>query len=384
MTQKALTPAAEALYHRMFPYYAELTALTGIKKKPGDGVNLNSGIGGHLLLYLNGVRRNREAGYPTLELSQTPGQSGVGISVNSHYRNAVWTAADGPEFLWRGALAPGAGVTREGYHRTQEHAKALGTLDGVEFHPELFRLKPPGMTDHDYMYEISIATDYAARFGRDILRARVPLDATRMAAIVNYLNEVNAPYRAGKKIFNWRVLNNNCAHLTHNALAAAGIWAPWPTGQFFAFAAFGFPVPKNEFVDLVLRANDLPLADAQAIHDDQAARRALLEFGALPMAPGALAFAEPAIQPNELYDTEGLKLIFYDNPFWGPYRGRLARILREPRYFDLRANLLHFEGVYADALARPRRARSAEFNRLYDKFIAREAAKVSEVKHVLF
>ena len=52
-------------------------------------------------------------------------------------------------------------------------------------------------------------------------------------------------------------------------------WAPWPTGQFFAFAAFRFPVPKNEFVDLMLRGNDLPIDEAQALYEDAAARGAL-------------------------------------------------------------------------------------------------------------
>jgi hypothetical protein len=376
-----LKAADEALYHQAFPYYAELCALTEIRKKPGDGVALNSGIGGHLLLYLNNVRRDRQAGYPVLQLCEPAASpQGVGISVNSHYRNANWVAADGPDFLWRGALAPGEGVTKAAYARTQERAKALGLLDGVAFHEHFFRDKPPGMSARDFMYEISIATDYAARFGRDIYRTRVPLDRARMAAIVAHLNALNAPYRAGK-VFTWRVLNHNCAHVTHNALAAAGIWAPWPTGQFFATAAFRFPVPKNEFVDLVLRSNDLPIADPRALYRDTEARRALLETGALPAGPGALAWAEPALPGGELYDTKRLRLIFFDNPFWGPYRFRLARILREPRYGDLRANLRHFAEVYATA--RPGQsaadADQARFNQLYDRHIAHQSAKLGEL-----
>ncbi len=373
----------DAFYAQAFPYYAEVSALTGIAKKPGIGVKLHSGIGGHTLLYLNGVRRDRSAGYPTLKLcdpDETPRHQGVGLSVNSHFRNANWVAADGPDFLWYGARAPGERLTRAVYERTQERAKALGVLDGIEFHDHWFRNKPPGMTKRDFMYEISIATDYAAQFGRDILRARVPLDRARMAAMVAFLNELNAPYRDGKKVFNWRVLNDNCAHAAHNALARAGIWAPWPTGQFFAFAAFNFPVPKNEFVDLVLRTNDLPIDDPDALYEDAMARRALLESGALPTAPGALARFVPAVADNELYNIDRLRIIFYDNPFWGPYRPWLKRILREPRYADLRANLRHFESLYAAALQKQRGAVSAAraaFQSHYERYIAQEAAKVS-------
>jgi len=371
---------SETLYHRAFPYYAELSALTEIRKKPGFGAKLNSGIGGHLLLYLNNVSRDRQAGYPTLKLCDpAPSARGVGISVNAHYRNANWVAADGPDFLWHGALSPREPVTRDGYERTQDHAKALGLLDGVEFHEHLFRVKPPGMSDRDYMYEISIATDYAARFGRDILRIRVPLDRPRMAAIVAYLNDLNAPFRDGRKVFRWRVLNDNCAHVAHNALAAAGIWAPWPTGRFFAFAAFKFPVPKNEFVDLALRANDLPIADPRLLYEDQAARQALLRTGALPTGPGALAAFRKAMPGQEVYDTNRLRVIFYDNPFWGPYRPRLARILAEPRYGDLRANLRHFERLHEAARTGRRAGVPADFLAQYDRAIAAQSAQIANL-----
>jgi hypothetical protein len=375
----------EAAYGRFYPYHAEICALTELRKKPGFGVPVRSGMGGHCLLYLNGVRLDHAQGYPTLRLcapDASPASHGVGISVNSHYKNANWVAAEGRDFFWWGALKPGERLTRDAYERTQTQAKEAGLLDGVEFHEHLFRDKPPGMQKRDYMYEISVATDYGVRFGRDTYRARVPLDHNRMAAIVDFLNGLNAPYRAGSKIFQWRVLNNNCAHVTHNALAVAGIWAPWPTGQFFATAAFKFPVPKNEFVDLMLRTNDLPIQDMDAMYQDYEARRTLIETGILPTAPGALAIAERAVTANDLYDVDRLRLIFYDNPFWGPYRFRFARIFKEPRYFDLRANLRHFAGLYEMALEKQphsgRQGERASFQQHYTQYIAREAAKVKQ------
>jgi hypothetical protein len=373
-------------YHRVHPYYAELSALTEIRKRPGEGAPLRSGIGGHSILYLNGVRRDREAGYPTLKLCDAeamPARRGVGISVNSHYRNANWVATDGPDFLWRGALEPGERLTRAAYDRTQQRAKAMGLLDGVVFHSHLFRDKPNGMSDDDFKYEISIGSDYALQFGRDVIRTRVPLDRARMGSIVTFLNALNSPYRDGIRVFEWRVLNNNCSHVARNALAQAGIWRPWPTGQFFAIAAFNFPVPKNEFVDLVMRTNDLPIGDAAAMFDDAGARRMLLEHDALPTAPGALVTTERAIQDNDLYDVVGLRSIFFDSP-WGPYRPRLARILSEPRYSDPRANLRHFNAVYTEAIERLQaipgphadREDQARFYRHYERYIHREATDV--------
>jgi hypothetical protein len=237
------------------------------------------------------------------------------------------------------------------------------------------------------MYEISIATDYAVRFGRNVYRARVPLDRNRMAVIVEFLNGLNAPYRTGERVFDWHPLTNNCAHAAHNALAAVGVWAPWPTGQFLAIAAFRFPVPKNEFVDLVLRTNDLPVHDARAIFKDELARRALLETGVLPTAPASLAIAERAIRENEVYETDRLRLIFYGNPFWGHYRRHFASILDEPRYSDLRANLQHFAQIYETAVERRRSARAdgprsdaeARFAVHYERYIEREAVRVNDL-----
>jgi hypothetical protein len=311
---------------------------------------------------------------------EPPAKHGVGISVNSHYSNANWVAVEGRDFLWHGALTPGEHLTRDAYVRTQDLAKAQGILDGVDFHKEFFQDKPAGMSERDYMYEISVATDYGAQFGRESFRARVPLDRTRIGAMVDYLNAINAPYRAGKT-YHWRLFNDNCVHVSHNALAAAGLWAPWPTGQFVPFAAWRFPVPKNAFVDVLRRANDLPLEDAQALYEDDAARSALLTTGNLPVAPGALASIGPAITNNDVYDVDRLRLIFFDNFVWGPYRFHFKRIFATPHYTDLRANLQHFAARYAAAQARPKtrhlRSSAKMFQSRYEDHLARQAETTS-------
>jgi hypothetical protein len=378
--------AAPPAYDDIVPYYAELCALSELRKKPGFGVPLRSGMGGHLLLYLNGVRVNRDSGYPVLEVTPpgpSAGRHGAAVSANSHYRNANWVAVEDRDFVFRGALAPGEALTRDAYARTQASARARGLLDGIEFHQHFFQDKPPGMSIEDVKYEISVATDYGAQFGRDCYRARVPLDAVRMRRVVDFLNALNEPYRAGRRVYRWRLFNDNCVHMAHNALAAAGFWAPWPTGQSAVLAAFRFPVPKNTLVDLARRANDLPIEDAEAMFADSEARRALTDGGYLPTGPAALTSVAPAIATNDVYDVRRLRLIFYDNPFWGPYRGWFRRILSEPRYWDLNANLRHFAQRYQAAARRlPRMAgwvgERAQFRDRYEQHIAAETAKVAQ------
>jgi hypothetical protein len=198
---------------------------------------------------------------------------------------------------------------------------------------------------------------------------------------VDYLNAVNAPYRSGQEVFNWNVLQNNCTHLAHNVLAVAGVWAEWPTGRPLLIAAFDFPVPKNEFVNLMRRSNDMPISDPSALYEDVAARAALLEWGGIATGPGGLAEAERVVQQNDVYDTS-LRLIFYDDPPFGPYQGRFEAIFSDPRYTNLRANLSHFESLYTAILANRPRMRGASdhalFNAKYYQAIVAEKEKLDE------
>jgi hypothetical protein len=284
--------------------------------------------------------------------------------------------------VFEGMLDHGEALTRSSYARTQEQARAMGILDGIEFHERFFRDKPRRMSRLDYMYDISVGTDYAVRFGRDVYRAKVPLDRQRMETIVASLNALNAPYRDGRRVYQWRLFTDNCSHVAHNALATAGIWAPWPTGQFFALAAVNFPVPKNEFVDLVFRANDLPVDNPCALYADAVAKRSLNDLDVVPTAPGGLASIDRAIAANEVYETEKLRLIFYANPFWGKYHLHFARIFRERRYFDLETNLRFFAALYeraGDNLPAAGRDRSmAQFVARYESYIKRAMARVHD------
>lgn len=338
------------IYATLYPYYAELCALSEIKKKPGFGADINGGFGGHSVLYLNGVCRDHGIDYPVIELCDEEGSAkpdranqGVGLSVNDHFKNANWVATEGKDFLFYGSLKPGDELNKDGYRRTQAAAMKMGILNGIQFHERFFDKIPAGMSQRDYMYEISIATDYAVDFGRDRYCARVPMNRDQMKRVVTYLNDLNAPYRAGKREFQWDVLGNNCSHMTHNALAAAGIWTEVGVDEPFFIAAFDFPVPKNEFVNLIRRTNDMPIDNLLTLYGDDVARQNLLIHGRLPLRPGALAEAAPIMQKNDLYDTD-TRLIFYD-PI-GEYQRAFERILADPRYLDLRANLVYFSTVY--------------------------------------
>ncbi len=338
----------EAEYTRIFPYYAEACAVSQIKKKPGFGAEIRGGPGGHAVMYLNGVCLDRTGGSTKVALCEgVPGPGdGVGLSVNAHYKNANWVAIEGRDFFMRGGIALGQRLTRLAYQRAQTRAQTIGIFKDVEFHDAAFEGMPAGTSKDAWKYEVSIGTDYAIEFARHRFCARVPLDRVRMSRIVNYLNELNEPYVSGRSTFKWNVLQNNCSHLIHNALSAAGVWGEWETNQSLVAAALDFPVPRNEFVNLVERTNDLPLDDILELFRDRDARDAVVKYGVLPNGPGALAESHSVILDNDVYDTD-LSLIFYDEPLVGRYARRFAEIFGSPRYFDLKANLRHFQAEYA-------------------------------------
>jgi hypothetical protein len=124
------------------------------------------------------------------------------------------------------------------------------------------------------------------------------------------------------------------------------LWDYWPTDRFPLIAVFDFPVPKNDFVNLIRRTNDMDLSDLSAIYDDAPARRELMAFGRLPTEPGSLARSHPPQAPNTVYNTD-VSLIFFDEPTFGPYNGWFKKIFSEPRYYDIETNLLWFRDLYA-------------------------------------
>ena len=335
----------ENAYTAIHPYYLEFCALSEIQKKPGYGADIRGGVGGHSTIYLNGVCRDGDL-YPVISVcAHDPAANGVGLSINAHFANANWVAIPGRDFFYHGDLKPGQQLTRAAYDATKAHAKRMRIYDGVRFHDDVFDDMPSGYTPDAFKYEVSIATDYAIGYGRDRYCARVPVTPAQMSRIVDYLNGLNRPYRDGEAEYEWSVFTDNCIHVAHNALAAAGFWPRWLTHRFILMALFDFPVPKKEFVNIMRRANDMPIENLLAVWNDMPARRAVLAGQGLPTREGAIATFEPVVQDNALYDTD-LQLIFYDDPMLGPYEGWYRRILHEPRYTDLRADLQYFGERY--------------------------------------
>lgn len=345
-------------YDDLFPYYGEFCGLSQIsKKKVSLGLDVQGGKGGHGLLYLKGACRDLRSPYPRLVLcdelpaAERPAETGVGVSVNSDFRNANWIAVQSREFFYRGGLGAEEALTRENYLTVRAEAERLELLRGVDFHPELFQKAPSGMSNREYMWEDTFGTDYAFQLGRESYCARVPLDRERTKKAVDYLNALNEKYRKGEE-YKWSGFYDNCTHTSHNALAAAGVWAPYRTNASLPRQLFNLAIPLNEFATLMHMANDMPLDDPLALYHDRYLRRLMLQEGRLPVGPGALAAYTPVKQKNEIYNTE-LDALLLEVKLLRTVGRKIDRFKSEPRFTDLRANLEWYRERYKRAAVAP-------------------------------
>lgn len=185
---------------------------------------------------------------------------------------------------------------------------------------------------------MSVSTDYAVGFGRGRVCARLPVTRAQLSAMVDNLNRQNVPYREGKKVFEWSLFEDNCIHMAHNALSAAGIWPVWPIDMPLPIAMLDFPVPRNEVINLMRRIDDPVRLDPLTVYRDKSSRRALLEFGQLPIEPGGLMESVAPMSPNRVYDLD-VGMLWYNDPIFGHYPEWSAQIAADPRRTDLRANL---------------------------------------------
>src|SRR5919198_1029739 len=214
--------AAQRRYDRLYPFYVEVCALTQLAErgeKPG-------GSAGHAAMYLHGVEIDATAGHPRLRVvpdGASP-DAGVGVSVNRSFANANWIAIPGRDEFFGGALGPQDRVDRKRYDEVVARLARSSVYDGIGLTEAALRGRPPAMTEREFTVRKSIGTDFAFTWARTAYAARLPLPRPAMVRLVAYLNALNE--RAGSHGYRWDALTNNCSHVVHNAVAAAGVWDP--------------------------------------------------------------------------------------------------------------------------------------------------------------
>jgi hypothetical protein len=355
------------VYNALFPYAAEVCAVTQYRRRgaaPG-------GWAGHAAMFLNGAEIDATAGHPRLRLATdatalTRPDSGTGVSVNRIFENANWVAIPGREEFFHGRLQPGETLDEAFFEAAVRRATAAGWFAGLRVTSALAAQRPAAMPLEEFIVRHSIGTDFALTFARTAYSARLPVSREAMSKIIAYLNGANDWAREAG--YTWNPYTNNCSHLIHNALAAAGIWDPKRTrgsgvldvakdlAGLAACVAAGrmsdFAFPANSFVRLYEAGNERPIDDAAAAFRNRDIVRTLRDSW-ITTAPGALVTTYPQHRPNALF-APGRDPLLFSVPWLWDKRGTFACLTARPpaRFTDLGANLEAFRERYAAILAR--------------------------------
>ena len=368
----------DPIYEALYPYYAELCAVSQFRTLDG----ITGGVPGHAVMYLKGACRDSEAPYPRLKMCDTSRSAsdpdhGVGVSVNRWFRNVNWLAVPGKPLFFFGNLTPADRLDEAHRQDTLRKAIELDLYRGIEFHDY-----PTGGQERTLAYFIgrhSLGSDFALNFSRTLFCSRIPVTEAMMTRIIGFLNDLNREYAEGTQEYNWSGYHDNCVHLVRNSLAAASVWRPKPVGEIRWKQIFRIPVPANEFAELAERTTEFPIEDPEAVRKDDTARRALLEHDWLPARPGALVETLHAHRDNALYDTE-FRLFAMPSPFHRNLYARSQELMDDARYVELYANLLHFrtryERILADRKAVEPALSDAAFRERYYAYVDRELRDV--------
>jgi hypothetical protein len=292
-------------------------------------------------------------------------------------------AVSGRGMFFEGGLEPGELVTRARFEQVAREAIESGAFHGVELWP--FPHPTPDPSLFDFVSTRSTGTDFALRLGRSALCGRVPVTAEMMDEVMHFLNDLNREYATGAAEFEWNGYHDNCVHTVRNALAAASVWDPISVRETRLRQLFHLAVPANEAINLAALGTTGPVEDYPEIFRADATRHALLEFGWLPTRHGSLLISLPVRAENELFDPRARILVF-QGPTTMRTTRKLLRMLEEPRFTELDANLAHFEQVYRSALAQ-KEGRDAfaslwgdRYRRIRRRYVALIESELAEVQ----
>ena len=370
LDRRSRTPA-QRTYNALFPYSVEVCALTQVHQvgaKPG-------GWGGHAILFINGAEIDLDASYPRLRLVAAEGNlsdpdAGTGISVNKIFDNVMWVAIPGRDEFFRGGLAPEQSLGKDFYGVAIQKAITAGWFEGIRIKDAVMRQKSAVMRPDEFIVWHSIGTDFALNFARTAYSARLPMTRDAIAKVIAYLNGANESAQVSG--YTWNMYTNNCSHVVHNALAAAGVWDPKmargpgainvardvvSVAKALVLSQMSdFSFPANNFVRLYEAGNERPIEDALAAFRNHDVRRTVGD-GWMTTGPGALIATSPIhdASRNQMF-APGRDPFVFSVPLLWDKADTFKMLTREAPLIvsDLATNLAHYRERYLATLANQR------------------------------
>lgn len=306
--------------------YLEYCAGSQLKyKDAGSG-----GTGGHAFVYIDGLCKDYSKGYPQVIPCDLVDQkykdkyphTGVGISLDSEYKNVNWVAIPTRELTF----------SLSSVNQIVEKSLKYKVFKGVELHrsaasldknifskklsayniaydenedgnlllPQSSFIKPTRSTQvFSTLY--TIGTDIAINTARDLACIKLDLKGqSSLNNIADYLNDKNKYYyKYSENTYVWHMLLNNCTHLSLNLINVAGFESPY------------YDVNPN-----VKSASLEHFATALAINPNKAIKNMMTPADGFKMLKreqkGELKFYPAKKTLGSVFETKGLKVFSFD------------------------------------------------------------------------
>lgn len=340
------------IYNSLFPTYAE--ACFGSQEVNLDGSR--GGPIGHIFLHVRGLCRDEKSAYPRVtECSGMAPNQSVSVSVDGAFKNVSWVAIDDRDFMFRGNLAENQPLTKQVQEDTINEAVKRGYFKNIEITEDYFtdRQKYPSYESKEkWLARASLGTSFALTFHRHLLCARIPLKQEQLTQIKTYLNGENERYYLHKEIHQWTVLSDNCAHLVHNALAAAGLWQPLQVKAPFPLNLFNMGVPPTEWVRSVYTMND-SWDNLLNLYKQGFYRNEILKGNFHFLFGGTIEMIPVHQFENSVADIDSNFHVFGPPVTGFGNGGPKKRYLTEPQYADLKTNFLRTNAKLQSMLKNP-------------------------------
>lgn len=303
---------------------------------------------GHANIYVKGLCKDMDKNYPQVKICDGKDKlldgtvsDGVGVSLDSSFKNVSWIAVPDRELFLFGDNGTGV-VDNQVMESIISQAHQYRVYQNVE--PDRTQY-PQGLLDYTDSINVldgdlgelreqdivfAIGTDIAFNTARKMYCLKVNVNEKQLTKVRDFLNEENNKYFLKSNKYNWSA-SDNCTHLSVNSLAAAKVVKYKKTKEKRTLVGniLNLTIPKSELLRSTKKANRSNYNPAK-VWRNKKLRSFFNEFKSLPYGPGNLVSKYNFIKENDFFKEEGAET-FLAFPIFGMslkkvQKGKFAQI----------------------------------------------------------
>lgn len=369
LTTLILSQQAFSNYDSAFPEYYEYCTGTQLKyqKEYFDGGT--GGAGGHSFIYVHGLCKDYTKDYPQVipcdevseELKNRYPHKGVGVSLDSDYKNVMWIAVPGKKLILDGNIDSPRAVTKEDIKRINQTAFDLKVFENVELSSDGFQSLEKNSKEYSDAATVwSLGTDIAVKWARDLRCVKTPINKAAVKKVATYLNAQNDSIYKNNKNYEWSFIYNNCTHLSLNAAESFGITNFLKVDQPLVKQLGHLAVPANGFMKL---ADDLVIGKLKKKKLKKSLDQ-LENNGLIGLQVGSLLEREKVFPSSVIFKTDDIKGISIPRKkltkMFTTLKG-YEKHFNNPVYTDLDENLNYWSNIYFNLLRQDQSKKSTQY-----------------------